>query len=79
MEHHSTEKVTELAKERFFWFRMKKDIRHFISNTCSCVKEKKSNITKVVPLKAIPSASSMKLVATDFLNLGTYTGDISSY
>ena len=63
---HFADKVKELAKERFFWTRMEKDIRHFIRDTCSCLKKKKSNITKVISLKAIPSIAPGKGISEWF-------------
>ena len=77
--HLSTDKVTEHAKETFFLFRMEKDIKQFINKVYYCIKEKKSNITKAVPLKAILSRCPMGLVSTNFMQVGTCTGDISNY
>ena len=74
MGDRSVDKMTELAKERFLWSRIENDIRHFINNNCSCVKQKKSNIRKSAPLKAILSAAPMELVSIDFLHLGICTG-----
>lgn len=49
MGHLDADRVKEIV--RFFWSRMEWDIRHFISNICSCLKQKKLNITKAAPLK----------------------------
>ena len=38
MEHLGTEKVVELAKRRFYWPEMYKDIDTYIRRKCLCVK-----------------------------------------
>ena len=40
MVHLGTERVLDLARQRFFWPPMKSDIEHFIRNVCSGVKQK---------------------------------------
>ena len=72
MGHLDADRVKEIV--RFFWSRMEWDIRHFISNICSCLKQKKLNITKAAPLKTILSAAPTEPVSIDFLNLDTCTG-----
>lgn len=72
MGHLGADRVKEFV--RFLWSGMEGDIRHFISNICSFLKQKKLNITKAAPLKTIPCAAPMEPVSIDFLNLDTCTG-----
>ena len=61
MGHVGFERVVELARERFFWPHMQKNITHFITKECSCVKQRApskntraplQNITNYAPLDA---------------------------
>ena len=45
------------------------DIKHFTTNVCPCVKQKKPDITKAAPMKPIHSAAPMELISMDFLHL----------
>jgi hypothetical protein len=37
MGHLGAERVVELARERFFWPHMQRNIMHFVTKKCSCV------------------------------------------
>ncbi|CAB4030563.1 Hypothetical predicted protein [Paramuricea clavata] len=41
MGHLGPQRVFNLARERFYWPGMKNDIEHFITQVCSCVKQRK--------------------------------------
>ena len=43
MGHLGTEKVVDLARQRFYWPGMYKDIHTYLRRKCQCVKQKRSN------------------------------------
>ena len=53
MGHLGVERVLDLARQRFFWRNMRKDIEHFIHHVCQCLKQKQSNRHTVAPLQPI--------------------------
>ena len=40
MGHLGSERVVELARERFFWLHMQRDITHFVTKKCNCLKQR---------------------------------------
>ena len=48
MDHLGTDRVLDLVRQRFFWPRMQTDIENFITNVCSCIKQKRP----VLPIRA---------------------------
>ena len=43
MGHLGTERTVNLIRDRFFWPKMQRDVEHFITNVCECLKRKKTN------------------------------------
>ena len=41
MGHLRTERILHLARERFYWPGMKRDIEHFVTHVCRCIKQKR--------------------------------------
>ena len=37
--HVGADRVTALARDRFFWPHMKRDIEYFVQKTCPCLKQ----------------------------------------
>ena len=72
--HLGAERVTDLAKDRFFWINMMKNIKHFTTDVCSYVKQKKPHITKAVPMKPVHSTAPMELIGMEFLHLDQCSG-----
>ena len=69
MGHLGAERVIELARERFFWPYMQKDITHVVRNVCSCLKQRRPNVQTFAPLKNIVTYAPLELVSMDFLHL----------
>ena len=44
MGHLGSERVNQLALQRFYWPRMKSDIDHYISKVCHCLKQHRPNL-----------------------------------
>ena len=69
MGHLGTERVLHLARERFYWPRMKRDIEHYVTHVCSCIKQKRPNILPKAPMETIQSGTPFELVSLDFVHL----------
>ena len=69
MGHVGTDRVLDLVRQRFFWPRMQTDIEHFITNVCSCIKQKRPVLPIRAPLQPIMTTSPFELVSIDFLHL----------
>ena len=74
MGHVGVEKVLALARERFFWPYMRKDINHFIHQVCRCVVQKNPNRQDRAPLKPIVTTAPFQLISVDFLHLEQSSG-----
>ena len=69
MGHLGTERVVNLARDRFFWPHVARDIEHYITRECSCLKQKRPNVTTRAPLANIITTEPFELVSIDFLHL----------
>ena len=74
MAHLCPEKVIDLARQRFYWPYMAKDITHYIQKQCRCVISKKPNIPERAPLIPIEATHPFEIVAIDFLHLDKAKG-----
>ena len=74
MGHLGFDRVISLAKDRFFWPGMAKDIQHFVSNVCTCLKDKRPNVTRRASLLPIQSTCPFQLVSIDYLHLEKSSG-----
>lgn len=76
MGHFGREQISDLAKTRFYWVHMKKDINTYIDTCQSCLKR------KALPAKAelvnITTSQPMELVSMDFLGLEQSSGGYNS-
>ena len=69
MGHLGPKRVLDLARQRFFWFRMQVDIEHFIHNVCTCVKQKRPTSHTRAPLQPIITTSLFEMISIDVLHL----------
>lgn len=44
MGHLGTERTLDLIQERFYWPQMHKDVEHFVTQVCECLKKKSSSV-----------------------------------
>ena len=72
--HLGVDRTLQLIKDRFYWSKMEEDIRYFISNICSCVRQKKPNIQATAPLVPISSSSPLEIIGIYFLHLEKSSG-----
>lgn len=69
MGHQGVDRTVSLIRERFFWPHMQADIEHYVTNVCSCVKQKKPSHETRAPLTNIVTTQPFELVCIDFLHL----------
>lgn len=74
MGHLGVKRVVQLARERFYWPRMEKDITHFVTNVCGCLKQRKPNLPARAPLCNITTSSPFELVSIDYMHLEKSSG-----
>ncbi len=61
MGHLGAKRVVQLARERFYWPNMEKDITHFVTNVCECLKQQKRTLQACAPLCSITTSFDMHL------------------
>ncbi|XP_019221791.1 uncharacterized protein LOC109204700 [Oreochromis niloticus] len=69
MGHLGVERVLALIRDRFYWPHMQKDVEHYITQVCSCLKNKRPNKPTRAPLINITTTYPFELVSIDFLHL----------
>lgn len=74
MGHLGAERVYSLAKERFYWPMMKKEITEHITKSCECIINRKPSQPAYAPLQSLQSAAPMDLVCIDLLHLEQSSG-----
>ena len=74
MAHLGGERVLRLARDRFYWQRMPKDVEHYVRNICRCVKQKPPRLKTRAPLQPIVTTSRFELVSIDFVHLEKSSG-----
>ena len=74
MGHLGTERVLQLARERFYWPHMQRDITHFVTRVCSCLKQRRPNLPTRAPLQPIVTNAPFELISIDYLHLERSSG-----
>ena len=66
MAHLASDRVEDLARQRFYWPYMSKDIEDYIRKRCSCVISKKPNKIEKAPLVPIEASYPFEMVSIAF-------------
>lgn len=74
MGHLGADRVYHLARERFYWPNMERDITHFVTKVCPCLKQRRPNIPTRAPMQHLSSTAPFDLISIDFLHLEKSSG-----
>lgn len=69
MAHLGTERVLNLARERFYWPRMQHDIEHFITKVCKCIKQNKPSVITRAPMQHVRATAPFQMISIDYVHL----------
>ena len=69
MGHLGVERVLNLARQRFYWPGMQKDIEFFITQVCKCNIQKKPAVHSRAPMCHVPATAPFEMVSIDYLHL----------
>uniref|UniRef100_A0A3B3SU43 Gypsy retrotransposon integrase-like protein 1 n=1 Tax=Paramormyrops kingsleyae TaxID=1676925 RepID=A0A3B3SU43_9TELE len=69
MGHVGVEKVLHLARERFYWPSMGKEIEEYITTKCPCIQQKHPHVHQRAPMGSLSSSSPFELVSVDYMHL----------
>ena len=69
MGHIGAGRVLDLARNRFYWPHMQRDVEHYCSKVCPCLKDRKPAQHTREPLGTIITTAPFELISIDFLHL----------
>lgn len=74
MGHLGVERVLALARERFYWPYMRKDIEHFINHTYKYLKQRPPSLHTRESLQPIVTTAPLQMLSIDFVHLERSSG-----
>ena len=74
MGHLGSERVFQLARQRFYWPGMRNDIDHYTTRVCTCLKQRRPNVPTKAPLTNIVTTQPFELISIDFVHLERSVG-----
>ena len=70
MGHLGADRVVSLARDRFYWPHIQKDIEQYCTRVCSCLQQRKLNRQTREPLGQIVTTASFELISVDYIPSG---------
>ena len=74
MGHLGVERTLTLIRERFYWPHTQRDVDHYVTQVCSCLKRKRLNRPTRSPLVNIVTTHPFEMVSINFLHLESCKG-----
>ena len=74
MGHLGSERVFQLARQRFYWPGMRNDIDHYTTCVCPCLKQRRPNVPTKAPMTSIVTTQPFELISIDFVHLERTVG-----
>ncbi|TWW57317.1 Retrovirus-related Pol polyprotein from transposon 297 [Takifugu flavidus] len=74
MGHLGVERTLSLIRDRFYWPHMQRDVDHYVTKVCSCLKRKRPNKPTRAPLVSIVTTYPFEMVSIDYLHLESCKG-----
>ncbi|CAH1276865.1 GIN1 [Branchiostoma lanceolatum] len=69
MGHLGAERVVDLARHRFYWPKMQRDIIDYVTTKCPCIKQRRPNIPTRAPLTTIKTTAPFEMISIDYVHL----------
>ena len=69
MGHLASDRVEDLARQRFYWPHMPSDIDYFIRKKCSCLFTKQPNVQEKAKLVPLNATHPFEVVSVDFMEI----------
>ena len=74
MGHLGADRMVALARERFFWPKMRQEMEHYVTKVCRCIKRKKPNRITRTPIQSIETSAPFEMISIDYLHLDKCKG-----
>lgn len=74
MGHLGTERVLNVIRDWFYWPHKQREVEHYVTRVCNCLRSKRPNKVTRAPLNNITTTYQFKLVSIDFLHLEMCNG-----
>ncbi len=74
MGHLGADRMVALARERFFWPKMRQEMEHYVTKVCRCIKRKKPNRITRTAIQRIKTSAPFEMISIDYLHLDKCKG-----